>query len=99
MELELKSFTLKLKHTFGISRESYDTQDTLIVALSLQGKIGYGEATSNPYYGITLEHMLAEIEKIRTLTDKPFGVNLSMIPELGPPERTAGHSPQRCPRR
>lgn len=65
MELELKSFTLKLKHTFGISRESYDTQDTLIVALSLQGKTGYGEATSNPYYGITLEHMLAEIEEIR----------------------------------
>ncbi|MBT8179846.1 MAG: dipeptide epimerase [Eudoraea sp.] len=65
MELQLKSYTLKLKHTFGISRESYDTQDTLIVCLSQGGKTGFGEATSNPYYGITLEHMLAEIEEIR----------------------------------
>ena len=65
MELQLKSYTLKLKHTFGISRESYDTQDTLIVALSLNGETGYGEATSNPYYGITMEHMLSEIEEIR----------------------------------
>ncbi|MBT8209912.1 MAG: dipeptide epimerase [Eudoraea sp.] len=65
MELQLKSYTLKLKHTFGISRESYDTQDTLIVSLSQGGKTGFGEATSNPYYGITLEHMLAEIEEIR----------------------------------
>ncbi|MBT8312201.1 MAG: dipeptide epimerase, partial [Flavobacteriaceae bacterium] len=65
MELQLKSYTLKLKHTFGISRESYDTQDTLIVSLSQGGKTGFGEATSNPYYGITLEHMLAEIEEVR----------------------------------
>ncbi len=65
MELQLRSYTLKLKHTFGISRESYDTQDTLIVSLSFQGKTGYGEATSNPYYGITLGQMLSEIEEIR----------------------------------
>lgn len=64
MELELKSYTLKLKHTFGISRESYDTQDSLIVALSLNGETGYGEATSNPYYGITLESMQEEIGQI-----------------------------------
>ena len=65
MELELRSYTLKLKHTFGISRESYDSQETLIVCLSLEGETGYGEATSNPYYGITLPNMLAEIEEIR----------------------------------
>ena len=65
MELELKPYTLKLKHTFGISRESYDSQDSLIVALSLNGNTGYGEATSNPYYGITLESMRTEIEHLR----------------------------------
>jgi NADH:quinone reductase (non-electrogenic) len=30
----------------------------------------------------------AEIKKIHELTDKPFGVNLSMVPEFGLPERT-----------
>lgn len=29
-----------------------------------------------------------EIKKMRDLTDKPFGINLSMVPEFGKPERT-----------
>jgi len=65
MQLELKKYTLKLKHTFSISRESHDHQDTLIVCLSKDGKTGYGEATSNPYYKITVESMMAEIEYAR----------------------------------
>lgn len=65
MRLELKKFVLQLKHTFSISRESHDFQDTLIVSLTKDGKIGYGEATSNPYYRISVEHMIAEIEGIR----------------------------------
>jgi len=65
MQLELKKYTLKLKHTFSISRDSHDHQDTLIVSLSKDGKTGYGEATSNPYYKITVESMMAEIEYAR----------------------------------
>lgn len=65
MELALKPYTLRLKHTFGISRESYDTQPSLIVCLSLNGQTGYGEATSNPYYEITVPGMIAEIEDLR----------------------------------
>ncbi|MCL4130987.1 UNVERIFIED_CONTAM: hypothetical protein GTU68_001693 [Idotea baltica] len=65
MQLELKKFILPLKHTFSISRESHDFQNTLIVALSLDGKTGYGEATSNPYYKITVESMMAEITAIK----------------------------------
>lgn len=65
MQLLLKKYTLALNHTFSISRESHDFQDTLIVSLSLNGKTGYGEATSNPYYGITMESMIREIEAIR----------------------------------
>ncbi|GAB5474204.1 MAG: dipeptide epimerase [Maribacter sp.] len=64
MQLVLKKFTLKLKHTFSISRESHDFQDTLIVSLSENGQTGYGEATSNPYYGTTAEQMIAEIRSI-----------------------------------
>lgn len=65
MKLELKKYVLELKHTFTISRESHDTQDTLITCLSLDGHTGYGESTSNPYYKITSESMKAEIEGIR----------------------------------
>ncbi|WP_339706460.1 dipeptide epimerase [uncultured Kriegella sp.] len=65
MQLHLKKYILPLKHTFSISRESHDFQDTLIVSLSLEGQTGYGEATSNPYYQITVESMMAEIEAIQ----------------------------------
>lgn len=65
MQITLKKYTLALRHTFSISRESYDFQDTLIVGLTLNGKTGYGEATSNPYYKITTESMIYEIEGIR----------------------------------
>ena len=36
----------------------------------------------------TPEDLREEIKKTRDLTDKPFGINLSMVPELGLPERT-----------
>lgn len=65
MQLSLKKYTLNLKHTFRISREAHDTQDTLIVSLSLEGKTGYGEATSNSYYKITVESMMAEIKSMQ----------------------------------
>jgi L-alanine-DL-glutamate epimerase-like enolase superfamily enzyme len=65
MQLSLKEYTLQLKHTFRISREAHDTQNTLIACLSLDGKTGYGEATSNPYYEITTTSMRAEIEAIK----------------------------------
>ncbi|MBM1107688.1 dipeptide epimerase [Aurantibacter crassamenti] len=78
MQLELKKFTLPLKHTFSISRESHDFQNTLIASLSLNGKTGYGEATSNPYYKISVESMIAEIEAIKSeIVDFEF-----TLPEL-----------------
>ncbi|WP_031428884.1 dipeptide epimerase [Flavimarina sp. Hel_I_48] len=66
MQITLKKYTLALKHTFSISRESHDFQDTLIVSLRDQGNIGHGEATSNPYYNITVKSMMEEIEQNRT---------------------------------
>ena len=64
MQIELKPYNLKLKHTFTISRESHDIQPSLIACLTLNGKTGYGEATSNPYYNITVESMTTEINAI-----------------------------------
>ncbi|MFS4457148.1 dipeptide epimerase [Maribacter sp. 2304DJ31-5] len=65
MQLQLKKYVLRLKHTFSISRESRDFMDSLVVCLSLNGQMGYGEATSNPYYKITVEGMMAEIASVR----------------------------------
>lgn len=61
--------TLQLAHTFGISRERYDTQPTLIVSLSHDGISGYGEATSNPYYGVDIPSLQRDIEKVRHLVE------------------------------
>lgn len=65
MQIQLQKHILALRHTFSISRESHDFQDTLIVSLSLNGHTGFGEATSNPYYKITIESMMAEIKAVR----------------------------------
>jgi L-alanine-DL-glutamate epimerase-like enolase superfamily enzyme len=64
MKLIIKTFDLQLKHTFTISRESYDIQPTLIVELQSEGFSGFGEATSNPYYKITVDSMKNNLEKI-----------------------------------
>ncbi|MEM7381186.1 MAG: dipeptide epimerase [Bacteroidota bacterium] len=64
MQVTLKKYELPLKHTFRISREAYDFQETLIAELQLNGASGYGEATSNPYYKHTFESMKSEIEEI-----------------------------------
>lgn len=65
MQITLKKYILQLAHTFTISRESRDEQDTLVVCLSHEGQTGYGEATSNPYYNVTVEGMMDEIEAVR----------------------------------
>tara|TARA_R110002012_G_scaffold322108_1_gene555967 strand:+ start:84316 stop:85326 length:1011 start_codon:yes stop_codon:yes gene_type:complete len=65
MNITLKKYVLPLKHTFSISRESRDFQDSLIACLSLNGTTGYGEATANPYYNITTESLMAEITAIQ----------------------------------
>src|SRR5690606_15540552 len=61
MQIEIKKYVLELAHTFTISRESRDTQESMVVCLSLNGRTGYGEATANPYYRATVEIMTAEI--------------------------------------
>jgi len=65
MKLTIKKYRLQLKHTFTISRESHDFQDSLVVCLSINGKTGYGESTSNPYYNITQNSLENEINAVK----------------------------------
>lgn len=69
MELILRAYDLKLKHTFRISRKSIDFQPSLIVELRDGDFSGFGEATSNPYYNITIEILQNDIEQIRSLVE------------------------------
>ncbi len=65
MQLRLHAFDLPLAHTFTISRESITSQPTLIVELEQDGQSGYGEATSNQYYGFTIERMARDLIGVR----------------------------------
>jgi L-alanine-DL-glutamate epimerase-like enolase superfamily enzyme len=74
MELILRAYELKLKHTFTISRESIDIQPSLIVELRSDGFSGYGEATSNPYYKTTVPVMIDDLNKIRSIIESTTDV-------------------------
>jgi L-Ala-D/L-Glu epimerase len=65
MKLTLRSFDLPLKHTFTIAYASRDVQETLIVELAQDNRQGFGEATANPYYGVTVASMTADLERVR----------------------------------
>ncbi|MBA6151861.1 dipeptide epimerase [Gelidibacter maritimus] len=67
MQLILRPQTLKLKHTFTISRESRDEQPSLIVELKKDGKSGFGEATSNPYYNVSIKGMMNDLKQLEPL--------------------------------
>ncbi|MDZ7606631.1 MAG: dipeptide epimerase [Cyclobacteriaceae bacterium] len=65
MDLQIMPHDLKLKYPFAIARHTYFSQPNVIIRLS-DGKFdGYGEATMNPYYGITIESLFMAFEKIQ----------------------------------
>lgn len=69
MQVILHPYELELKHTFTISRQSFNTKPTLIVELKDGDFSGYGEASANPYYGITVEKMIADITNCQAVIE------------------------------
>jgi L-alanine-DL-glutamate epimerase-like enolase superfamily enzyme len=65
MKMFLHAFELPLRHTFTISRESMDVQPTLVVELVDGDVRGYGESTTNSYYGFTIKNMAAALAAVR----------------------------------
>jgi NADH:quinone reductase (non-electrogenic) len=53
----------------------------LVSAVANAGALGFLSALTQP----TPEALRAEIERTRAMTDKPFGVNLTILPSLNPP--------------
>lgn len=70
MKLKYQKFDLPLKHVFTISRGSVSVQETLIVQLEANGKYGYGEATTNSFYGATIPNMSSAIESVRSIVEQ-----------------------------
>src|SRR5687768_2835088 len=64
IKLSTHDFELPLRHVFSISRESTSVQPTLIVELSDGTHSGFGEATTNKYYGATIELMRQALEDV-----------------------------------
>ncbi len=69
MQLLFHPFDLALTHTFTIAHDSRDVQPTLIVELKDGALSGFGEATSNPYYGVTVDKMISSLESVRNLIE------------------------------
>lgn len=57
MKLNIFENDLRLKYPFTISRHTYQSQPNVVIALQLGAWIGYGEATVNPYYRITIANL------------------------------------------
>ncbi len=66
LSLRLIPVTLKFRSTFRISRESKDSNESLVVAISDGIHTGYGEAASHRYYQKTISGLSASLEKCRT---------------------------------
>lgn len=62
MKLSYQSYPLKLKHEFRLSYGSRSGTDSVQLCLSEDEKVGYGEAVLPPYFGLTAEHILKELD-------------------------------------
>ena len=75
---------LGIEHPILCGGMQWISRAELVAAVANAGAIAFITAESFE----TPDDLAEEIRKTRTLTDKPFGVNLSMVPEFGMPERT-----------
>jgi L-alanine-DL-glutamate epimerase-like enolase superfamily enzyme len=83
MKLSYQVVDLPLKHTFTIAHQSRDVQDSLIVKLENAGFFGLGEATSNPYYGVTVQRMTDSLDSFRDVVENGKWDHPSELWELG----------------
>jgi len=75
---------LGIEHPIICGGMQWISRAEIVAEVGNAGGIGFITAESLE----TPEDLREEIKKVRDLTDKPFGINLSMVPEFGLPERT-----------
>lgn len=69
LRLRTHAFDLPLRHPFTISRGTVTVQPTLIVELDDGEHQGFGEATTNDYYGMTMSRMCEALEQVRGVVE------------------------------
>lgn len=69
MQLIIRTYNLKLKHTFTISRQSFDVKKAMIVELKDGNFSGYGEASENPYYNKTIDNMINDLSNCKEIIE------------------------------
>lgn len=70
MKVHYRSYNLKFRYPFGISKGTKTHQPTLIVELEHLGHVGYGEAPAITYYHIPVEKMIEDLERKKIFTEK-----------------------------
>jgi L-Ala-D/L-Glu epimerase len=70
IQLITHEFELPLRHVFSISRESTSRQPTLIVELTDGVRRGFGEATTNKYYGATIPLMREALANVADIVER-----------------------------
>ena len=81
------SITTKFTETFGVEHPivqggmQWVGRAELVAAVANSGALGFLTALTQP----TPADLAKEIAKTRELTDKPFGVNLTILPTINPP--------------
>ena len=70
MKIKYKSYNLRFKHPFTISRGTKTHQPTFVVELEYFGIKGYGEAPAISYYNIPVEKMIEDLEAKKTFIEK-----------------------------
>ena len=91
MKLLFHPHILRYKYRFKIAHTTRDVQETLIIELQdtdQDGNVisGFGEATDNPYYHVTVEGMMDELEKIRPQIEAYILTNAQNGKQAGTPE-------------
>ena len=81
------TITTKFTETFGVEHPvvqggmQWVGRAELVAAVANSGALGFITALTQP----TPADLAREIAKTRELTDKPFGVNLTILPTINPP--------------
>jgi L-Ala-D/L-Glu epimerase len=70
MKVSYKTYNLKFKHPFGISKGIKTHQPSIVVELEHMGWKGYGEAPAITYYDITVEKMVQHLEFKKLMVEK-----------------------------
>ena len=70
MKVSYYPYHLKFRHPFTISKGTKTHQPTLIVELEHFGFKGYGEAPAIAYYDITVEKMIEDLERKKSMIEK-----------------------------